>query len=57
MKVKIIRIADDYVLNIRYIDELIGNELEDDAEADKAESAIKTVGRYYLSADIMLIAA
>ena len=57
MKVKIIRIADDYVLNVRYTDELIGHELEDETEADKAESAIKKVGRYYVSADVMLVAA
>ncbi len=59
MKVKIVRISDDHLLNIRYTDELIASSdpgsLKDEAECEKAERAIKTVGRYYLSADLMLV--
>ena len=55
MKVKIIRIADDHIINIRDTDELIEDgTFKDEAECKKAESALKAVGRWYLDADMML---
>jgi hypothetical protein len=57
MKVKVVRVSDDFVLNVRYTDELIGQELADEAECDKAEAALKKVGRYYISSEVVLFLA
>lgn len=58
MKVKIVRIDDDYVINVRYTDELMEDgTLADEDEIKKAEHCIQKVGRYYLNATLMLIRA
>lgn len=55
MKVQVIRSSDDYVLNIRYTDELLEQgDLKDEAEADAAERELKKFGRYWISADVYL---
>mgnify|MGYP003656702313 CR=1 FL=1 len=56
MNVRIIRIADDYVLNVRHTDDLLEQGVfKDEAECLKAEAALKKVGRWYLDAETMLL--
>jgi hypothetical protein len=55
MKVKVIRIADDHLINIRWTDELLEDgTFEDEAEADAAEDYLKKMGRYYVNDEIVL---
>jgi hypothetical protein len=55
MKVQIIRVSDDYVLNVRYTDELLEDgTFADEAECNAAERCVKERGKYYLSADTYL---
>lgn len=55
MKVKVTRVSDDYVLTVRYTDELLdAGFFADEAELLDAEKHIKERGRWYKSADICL---
>ncbi len=55
MKVKVVRISDDYVLNIRNTDELLDDGVfKSEAECSEAENAIKKVGRWYVNAETVL---
>lgn len=58
MKVRIIRIADDYLLNVRYTDELLEDgTFTTEEDMLKAESALKKVGRWYVDGETMLFPA
>lgn len=58
MKVRIIRIADDHLLNIRYTDELLDDgTFPTEEEMLKAETALKRVGRWYIDGETMLFPA
>lgn len=55
MKVKVVRVSDDYVLNIRHTDELLeAGVFKDEAECTEAERAIKKVGRWYVDSETVL---
>ncbi len=55
MYVRIIRVKDDYVLNMRHTDELLEDgTFKNEAECLAAEAALRKVGIWYLSADIYL---
>lgn len=58
MKVRVIRIADDYLLNVRNTDELLDSGVfPSEEEMLKAETALKRVGRWYLDDETMLFPA
>lgn len=61
MRVKIIRTSEDgaeHLENIRYTDEILeAGGFEDEAECERAETALASVGRYYLTADRVLFPA
>lgn len=55
MKVRVIRIADDHLINIRHTDELLEDgTFKDEAECEKAEAELKKVGRWYVNSEILL---
>lgn len=55
MKVRVIRIADDHLINIRHTDELLENgTFKDESECEKAEAKLKKVGRWYVNSEILL---
>lgn len=55
MRVKIIRVIDDYLLNVRTTDELIEDgTFKNEAEAEHAEQLLRERGIYYLNADTYL---
>lgn len=55
MRVKIIRISDDHVINVRTTDELLEDgTFKNEAECEKAEAALKKVGRWYVDSETML---
>lgn len=49
MKVKVIRTSDDYVLNVRYTDELLeAGEFKNEAEVEEAERNLNRRGIHYM---------
>jgi len=54
MKVRIVRISDDYELNIRYTDEIAEEEEMSDIELDEMENGLRTMGRWYLDSNRMI---
>jgi len=55
MRCKIMRVSDDYVLNVRHTDE-IGEEYGmADSEIDAMEERLKKYGRYYLNSETMVL--
>lgn len=58
MKVKVIRIADDYLINIRSTDELLEDGFfRSEAECEEAEACLRKVGRWYRDSETMLFRA
>ena len=58
MKVKVIRISDDFLINIRTTDELLEDGFfRSEAECEEAESCLRRVGRWYRDAEMMLFKA
>jgi hypothetical protein len=51
MRVTIIRATDDYVLGVRYTDEIAEAERMEDGELYAMEDELKSVGRFWLDAD------
>lgn len=55
MRVKIIRVSDDHLLNVRTTDELLEHgTFKDEAECLEAEKLLRERGIYYLDAETYL---
>jgi hypothetical protein len=55
MRCKILRASDDYVLNVRYTDEIADERGMSDAELWEMENQIKAQGRFWLDADTLVM--
>lgn len=55
MKVNVLRQPDDYLLNVRHTDEIAEQYGMTDAEAAHMENQLKTSGRFWINADILLM--
>jgi hypothetical protein len=51
MRVRILRAIDDHEINVRYTDEIAESLNMTDDELGKMEAELKSVGRFWLSAD------